>query len=81
MRKYYLHNGTAQTGPFTIEELKTQKISKKTPVWYEGITDWTPAKKIPELLDLITIQPPSFKTVTSHTTPSEINHFIPLSAK
>ena len=28
MKKYYLHNGTDQQGPFDIEDLKTKNITK-----------------------------------------------------
>ena len=58
MKRYYLHDGSTQSGPFTFEQLKTKKLSKKTPVWYEGLTEWTPAEKVAELLDLISIPPP-----------------------
>jgi hypothetical protein len=49
MKKYYLHKGAGQNGPFDIEDLKTKQILKETPIWYDGLSDWTIADKIDEL--------------------------------
>jgi hypothetical protein len=62
MKKYYLHNGTEQKGPFDIDDLKTKNLSKNTQVWYEGLSDWTTADKIEELKDLLKkATPPPFR--------------------
>ncbi len=59
MKKYYLHNGTESSGPFDLEELKAKKITKSSPVWFEGMENWKYAREIPELNTLfITIPPP-----------------------
>jgi hypothetical protein len=61
MKKFYLHNGTEQQGPFDIDELKTKNINKDTPIWHEGLSEWTVADKIDELKDLLkTTTPPPF---------------------
>ena len=52
MKKYYLHNGTEQDGPFDISDLKSKGITAKTEIWYEGISDWTNADEIDELKGL-----------------------------
>lgn len=39
MKKYYLHDGTEQFGPFDLDELKTKNINCQTPNWYDG---WIP---------------------------------------
>lgn len=71
MKKYYLHNGIEQEGPFDIEDLKAKLINKDTPIWYDGLTDWTTADNIDELKDLFkTITPPPFST---KQTPPPIN--------
>ncbi len=68
MKKYYLHNGTDQQGPFDMEDLKAKLINKDTAIWYEGLSDWTTADKIEELKDLLnTTTPPPFKTKQSPT--------------
>lgn len=71
MKKYYLHNGTDQQGPFNIEDLKVKLINKETPIWYDGLSDWTTADKIDELKDLFKVtSPPPF---TTKQTPPPIN--------
>lgn len=61
MKKYYLHNGTEQEGPFNFEELKTKEITRDTPIWFEGLSEWTTADKIQELKVLIvSTSPPIF---------------------
>jgi len=63
MKKFYLHNGTEQLGPFDVDDLKTKGINKDTPIWYEGLPDWTTADKIDELKELLkTATPPPFGT-------------------
>lgn len=62
MKRFYLHNGTEQQGPFDIEELKTKNISKETPIWHEGLVEWTTAEKVEELKPLFNSTPPPFET-------------------
>lgn len=69
MKKYFLHNGTEQQGPFDIEDLKARKITKDTAIWNEGITDWTSAGKIAELNDLFTNATPLPFNASSSTAP------------
>ena len=50
---YYLYNGTKQLGPFNIEELMNQNIDLNTPVWFEGMNDWSTIGEIDELKNLL----------------------------
>lgn len=64
MKKYYLHIGTENSGPFDLEELKIKRITKKTPVWFEGLENWKYAEEIEELKSVFVVTPPpihSFK--------------------
>ena len=61
MKKYFIHNGEMQKGPFSIDELKNLGITSQSKVWFEGITEWTDAGKIAELKDFIVQSPPPFK--------------------
>jgi hypothetical protein len=56
MKKYYLFNGTEKEGPFDLETLKAQNLTNDTPIWYEGLADWTIAEKVYELRSLFPIQ-------------------------
>tara|TARA_R110001583_G_scaffold194758_1_gene366856 strand:+ start:1445 stop:2107 length:663 start_codon:yes stop_codon:yes gene_type:complete len=70
MKKYYLHNGTEQEGPFDISDLKSKGITAKTEVWYEGISDWTNADEIDELKDLFSkVIPPPIRPKSKTTEP------------
>lgn len=71
MKKYYLHNGTEQEGPFNIAELTAKNIKKDTEIWYEGLSDWTTAEKIDELKELFKLNspPPIKKKETSPPPP------------
>jgi hypothetical protein len=62
MKKFYIHNGDSQSGPFSLQELKEQGISKDTPIWHQDLQDWSPAAKLDELASLFpAITPPPFK--------------------
>jgi hypothetical protein len=61
MNKYYLQNGNENIGPFTIEELKAKGITKSTPVWCEGMSDWTEATNVTELASILNSTPPLIK--------------------
>lgn len=66
MKKYYLHLNNETLGPFTLEELKIKKITKSTPVWFEGMENWKYGGEIAELQAVFIAVPPpitAFKAV------------------
>ena len=58
MRKYFYTDGTTNFGPFTLEELKTKRITRDTYVWYQGLDGWKTASSLPELNELFMLTPP-----------------------
>ncbi len=71
-RKYYLHDGDQQTGPFSLEELAQIPLTSTTMIWHKGLDDWQEAATIEELLPIINhtlppapieeqVAPPPFK--------------------
>lgn len=68
MKKFYLHNGTEQEGPFYISQLKKKGITGKTEVWYEGLSDWTSADQIDELKVLFTQSAPQLPPIKPEET-------------
>lgn len=58
MKKYFLHDGTEPSGPFDFEDLKNKKITKKSPVWFEGMDNWKYAGEVAELNPLFVVLPP-----------------------
>ena len=65
MKKYFLHDGTESSGPFDLEELKAKKITRTTPVWFEGMEHWKNAEEIPELSSIFVAIPPPFKSFSA----------------
>ncbi|HLP55738.1 MAG TPA: DUF4339 domain-containing protein [Fluviicola sp.] len=62
MKKYYIFKEAAQLGPFDLEDLRSQNITKDTPIWFEGLSDWTVAGKIEEISELFdSPKPPPFR--------------------
>jgi hypothetical protein len=58
MKKYYLHNGNENIGPFDIDELKAKAITKNTQVWCEGMEDWKNAGEMEEIKSILPLIPP-----------------------
>ncbi len=67
MKKYFLHNGSESSGPFTLEELKEKNIVKTTAVWFDGLEHWKTAAEIPELTRLFVATPPPFQSLPNAT--------------
>ncbi len=49
MSTYFLHDGRNELGPFSIDNLKLQKLTPNTPIRHEGKNHWAPAEKIVDL--------------------------------
>ena len=52
MRQYFYSNKGIKQGPFTLEHLATwptaKEIVPETLIWFQGVSDWTPASKLLE---------------------------------
>ena len=59
MRKYFIHDGHRDKGPFDFEQLRSQSLTKDTPVWYESLENWTVAGNVNELQEIIRKTTPS----------------------
>ncbi len=68
--KYWIIIDNNQIGPLTVEEIAAVNgFGPATPVWYEGLTDWTTAAQVAELNLLIEQMLPAVPPVdeTPHT--------------
>lgn len=65
MRKYFFTDGVNKFGPFSKEELRSQKIKRNTLVWYYGLDNWMAISEIGELADIISTIPPEYKPLIS----------------
>ncbi|SDZ88665.1 protein of unknown function [Arachidicoccus rhizosphaerae] len=60
MQKYYYTNGITTFGPFTLEELIKENISRETKVWFQELPEWQPAGTVAELSILFKDTPPPY---------------------
>ena len=58
MKKYFYSDGKEKNGPFSFDELQNENINPDTLIWFEGLTDWTAAKYILELEEILQLSPP-----------------------
>jgi len=61
MRKYFYSNGVERMGPFSIDELKKENLTRETKVWFYGLDEWTPLSEIEELNSFANQKPPNLK--------------------
>ena len=55
--EFFIIMNDQQQGPFSIEQLANMSIMPDTPVWCEGMADWTTADKVAELQHLVAYAP------------------------
>jgi hypothetical protein len=74
MRAYFIHDGQQEVGPLSLEDLKVKSVSATTPIWYEGLSEWTTAIKIEEVKTYLqlSVQPPAFNKAP--ITPPPFSH-------
>jgi hypothetical protein len=68
MKKYYIQDGADQIGPLDVEELKQKGVNNNTPIWYEGIDNWTTIINVAELKGQFDqVKPPPFVKPPQYT--------------
>ena len=55
--KYYIAENGQQSGPFEPNELLLHGLTVNSLVWCEGMSSWTSASQVPELMALLSGQP------------------------
>lgn len=58
MIEFYTYDGISKKGPFSLEDIKNDNISKSTLIWKRGNKGWIEAKRIPELQEMFREVPP-----------------------
>lgn len=56
--KFFIVENNQQAGPYSVEEMAMHGVTPSTPVWREGMADWTPAGNLPELASLFSTSRP-----------------------
>ena len=72
MKKYFYTNDDEKHGPFTFDELKNEEINSSTLIWFEGLDNWTNAKYILELKEILELSPPPL-SITFDEEPTVLN--------
>lgn len=54
--EYWIRLNGEQIGPLTLEEARQMPLTPDTPVWIEGMEDWSTAANIVQLADLFRAQ-------------------------
>jgi hypothetical protein len=49
MIHYFIKNGDAESGPFSLQQLKSMPIDKDTMIWHAGVKEWCKAESHYEL--------------------------------
>ena len=71
--EYYYTDGTANFGPFSLEQLREKHITASTKVWYAGLSGWIPAGEVPELSGILSygsVPPPVPPPAQTYAQPS-----------
>jgi hypothetical protein len=63
MKKYFYTNGKDQFGPFSLDELKSEELTRETKVWFYGLEEWTVLSKVDELNVITQTIPPELKKI------------------
>ena len=58
MKEYYYLVGQMKMGPYPLDELLKQPITRETKIWCEGMPDWADAVNMPEFAGFFTSTPP-----------------------
>lgn len=53
MSTYYIHDGRNEVGPYSIDLLKKQKLTRNTPIRRMGTDHWMPAEKLAPLKEVV----------------------------
>jgi hypothetical protein len=61
VKKYFYTDGVSKFGPYTLEELLQNGISRDTKIWFFGLSTWTPLNEIVELNQFVNKLPPAIK--------------------
>ena len=65
MDKYFYTDGKEKYGPYSIDELSGQPISRTTKVWCYGMDKWTELSQVSELSNVFNSIPPELNTTPS----------------
>jgi len=57
-QQFYIAVNGVQTGPFTLDDIKSKRIERDTLIWTKDLGSWTKAEHVPILKDVLWTKPP-----------------------
>lgn len=69
--KIWIHLNGLQQGPYDLSQLSQLPINGQTPVWYEGLAQWTAAAVAPATAPLFASQQPAQQPDDAQTIPPQ----------
>ena len=71
-QQFYIAVNGQQTGPFSLDDLKTKNIQRDTLIWTEGLDSWTKAEHVALLKDILRATPPPLPNTETKTTSQQV---------
>lgn len=70
-KKYFIIVDRDQKGPLSFSELELLNLKNDTPVWFEGMSEWSVLEKVEELKSLKKTLPPVFNDANLSSIPPQ----------
>jgi hypothetical protein len=70
-KKYFIVIDDERKGPLNFSELQSLNLKNDTPVWFEGMSEWSVLDKVEELASLKKVIPPDFNNLTKSPIPPQ----------
>jgi uncharacterized RDD family membrane protein YckC len=67
-QQFYIAVNGQQTGPFSLDELRTKNIQHDTLIWTEGLDSWTKASQVALVKDFLKPTPPPIPNTAPKST-------------
>ena len=71
-QQFYIAVSGQQTGPFSLDDLRTKNIQRETLIWTEGLDTWTKAEQVELVKDILRPTPPPISGFESKSTFQQI---------
>lgn len=71
-QEFYIAVNGQQTGPFSLDDLRTKNVQRDALIWTEGLDDWTKAEHVALLKDILRATPPPLPNTEAKTTSQQV---------
>lgn len=71
-QQFYIAVNGQQTGPFSLDDLRTKNIQHDTLIWTEGLDSWTKAAQVAIVKDILKATPPPIPGMEYKSTSQQV---------